>query len=177
MRNICWYWKQGLPEKLCELMLAEIEAQSFRPGETIQTMRENYRNNDVHFLEENHWLEGIMLNFGRHGNINAGWNFAWDNCERVQISRYQVGQQYQWHADENIAQENSRGRKITIVCQLNKPSDYAGGGLYVEGLDENLMQHQGDIVVFPSLTNHTAKMIDSGSRISAALWMTGPRFV
>ena len=170
----CWYWKQGIPKEVCQLILAESMETRFRRGETREESGDEYRNNNIFFLGKNHWFEAVLLNFARLSNQESGWNFDWNDCETVQISRYQAGQRYEWHADENIFRETEAQRKLTVVCQLNDPAEYVGGGLYVAGLDENMLLNQGDVIVFPSIVQHTAKTIESGERFSAALWVTGP---
>ena len=172
----CWYWKQGIPQDVCNLILAEATDTRFSRAETRQESGDEYRNNNIFFLDKNHWFESVMLNFGRLSNIEAGWNFDWNDCEKVQISRYQPGQRYEWHPDENIFRDSDAVRKLTIVCQLNDPADYEGGGLRLAGFDENILINQGDVVVFPSLSDHTATIVESGQRFSAALWVTGPQF-
>jgi alkylated DNA repair dioxygenase AlkB len=172
----CWYWKQGVPKEVCDLILAEATDSRFRPGETREESGDEYRNNNIFFLGKSHWFEAVLLNFARLSNQESGWNYDWRDCETVQISRYQPGQRYEWHADENIFREAEAIRKLTVVCQLNDPNEYVGGGLYVEGLEENMLEHQGDVIVFPSIVQHTAKRIESGQRMSAALWVTGPQF-
>ena len=172
----CWYWKEGIPKEVCNLILNEATETRFRPGETREDSGDDYRNNNIFFLGKDHWFEAVLLNFARISNLEAGWNFDWNDCEKVQISRYVEGQRYEWHADENIFRDSNAVRKLTVVCQLNDPVEYAGGGLYVAGLDENMLLNQGDVIVFPSLVQHTARKLESGRRFSAALWVTGPQF-
>ena len=173
----CWYWKEGIPKEVCQLILKEGAQDRFSPGETRDDAGDQYRNNHIFFLEKHHWFEGVLLNFARIANISAGWKFDWNDCEKVQISRYESGQRYEWHADENIFRDSEAIRKLTVVCQINDPADYVGGGLFLEGFDENMLIKQGDVIVFPSLVRHTAKKIESGQRVSAALWVTGPQFM
>jgi PKHD-type hydroxylase len=172
----CWYWKEGIPKEVCDLILADATDSRFLRGETREESGDDYRNNNIFFLNKNHWFESALLNFARLSNLEAGWNFEWSDCEKVQISRYMPGQRYEWHADENLFRDSELIRKITVVCQLNDPAEYEGGGLHLTGFDENLLLNQGDVIVFPSFLEHTAKVIEAGQRFSAALWVTGPQF-
>jgi predicted 2-oxoglutarate/Fe(II)-dependent dioxygenase YbiX len=156
----CWYWKEGIPKEVCQLILNTGEQDRFSPGETRDDAGDEYRNNQIFFLDKNHWFEAVF----------------WNDCEKVQISRYEPGQRYEWHADENIFRDSEAIRKLTVVCQINDPAEYQGGGLFLEGFDENILVNQGDVIVFPSIMRHTAKKVEQGQRVSAALWVTGPQF-
>ena len=77
----------------------------------------------------------------------------------------------------------TQSRKLSIVVQLNDPSEYEGGGLELEFDDKpseptiiNVITGQGDIVVFPSIIKHRAVEVTKGTRYSATGWAIGPKF-
>jgi predicted 2-oxoglutarate/Fe(II)-dependent dioxygenase YbiX len=135
---------------------------------------DSVRNNQVVFLQTNHWLEGILVNHCRYANTQAGWNYTVNQTEAVQISTYTAGQKYDWHTDSSVLQRDPR--KLTAVVQLSKSSSFEGGGLYLDGFEGSVLLEQGDMVVFPSYLRHTAKEVTSGVRQTATIWMRGPSF-
>lgn len=182
IRNVLyWRWEKNLPKNLCEMFLSEINHSKFIHGQIKDPknpINKEVRNSKIQFLEVNHWLEGILFNHSQYANSEAGWNYALSGIEPVQISKYNLGEQYDWHQDSALPSiPKVPTRKLSVVTLLSDPSTFEGGGLIIEGCDENLLKNQGDIVVFPSYLNHKALPVESGTRITAAMWISGPPFI
>jgi len=180
--SMFWRWEKHLPKEVCELILAEKERQKLQEakvgygGEGV--VNPTIRNNKIFFLESNHWLEGTLINYARYANASAGWNYVLSGGENVQLTNYKAGELYDWHTDSDVhLPHNGYTRKLSVIAQICAPSDFTGGGLFLDGVSESLLQNQGDVVVFPSYMKHKAAPVESGERTTAVLWMTGPAFV
>src|SRR5688572_2772034 len=74
------------------------------------------------------------------------------------LSRYQVGDGFDWHMD--AAGTETSTRKLSLSVQLTDPAEYEGGGLEFMPLGEiPFSRAQGTIIVFPSyLCNRVARV-------------------
>jgi predicted 2-oxoglutarate/Fe(II)-dependent dioxygenase YbiX len=179
-----WFIKmpQFIPEVVCERILDEASDLSFFAAKVgLQTegskLAQEIRNNSALFLDKNHWFEGVLTHFGNRVNQSAKWNFDISANDAVQISSYNPGEKYDWHVDENILSKLQQfQRKITVVCQLNKSSEYKGGEFYIDGVKDSLLSEQGDIIAFPSYMRHKADEVTEGKRMSAVVWIYGKHF-
>ena len=61
--------------------------------------------------------------------INFQYDLQGFDNERIQYTHYNVGDFYNWHQDDSIANEIHQPRKLSIVVQLSDPEDYEGGNL------------------------------------------------
>jgi PKHD-type hydroxylase len=60
---------------------------------------------------------------------------------------------------------------------LNDPSEFEGGILQLKGMeDQNVLDKQGSIIVFPSFIEHKVTPVTKGVRYSAVTWASGPSF-
>jgi PKHD-type hydroxylase len=177
--NLFWQWSKKLPTSVCELLLSELNESNFKPGVVDQgQIIKEVRNSKIQFLEPNHWFEGVLFNHSQYANSSTGWNFSLCAVEPVQIAKYEADDHYDWHTDANFPSvPNEFTRKLSVVALLSDPDDFEGGGLFLEGVDKNLLENRGDIVVFPSYLKHKAMPVTSGSRITAVMWIKGPPFV
>jgi PKHD-type hydroxylase len=179
-----WKWDAVIPQMVCEALLNELDAVEFKTGvvgyavnNAATLINEELRSGETSFLPAAHWFEGVLMNYIHCANTNTQWNFDINGNEEVQIASYQANQQYDWHWDEQILQKNTPAhRKLTIVCQLSKTKDFSGGGLFLDGIDNSVLQNQGDVVVFPSFLRHKAAKVTAGKRMTAVCWATGPYF-
>ena len=185
MASSYWKWKKAIPPKICNALLEDLTDKSFIKSLIGEKKREEgIRNNHIHFLSTNHWFEGILYNHVRYANQSAKWEYDINNIENIQISKYDENEYYDWHRDSFLVIPDFRiHRKLSIVVQLNDPSEYEGGGLELEFDDTptdpkiiNVLSNQGDIVVFPSVIKHRAVEVTKGTRYSATGWVSGPNF-
>jgi len=174
-----WLWEKAIPPAVCDQLLREVGEMNLGRGLTNdEKLNDTWRTGETGFLPNNHWFEGILLNHARWANQSAGWLFQVDNCEPLQIASYKAGEKYDWHSDDNIlSRHKAHHRKLTVVCQLSRDSDFTGGGLYIDKAgEESILKHQGDLVVFPSLIDHRAATVESGHRVTVVSWITGKYF-
>jgi len=188
MASLYWKWDKVIPPNICNALLeslTDLDWQESVVGVGTSAHRNlGLRNNHVHFLMTNHWLEGILYNHARYANKSANWNYEIDNISPLQLSKYKKNEFYGWHKDSYLLEPqafNEQQRKLSVVLQLNDPFEYTDGGLELEDelskpLDYNLLTNQGDLIVFPSFLNHRAIEVTEGTRYSATGWVTGPNF-
>jgi len=186
--TLYWKWDKAIPESVCESLILEMDSRqlemaeiSKQPGSFERITDIGQRKSSVAFLPYNHWFEGIMFNHIRYANRATGWNYDINGTEPMQYTVYESGGIYDWHSDQEMYNISPIMRKLSCVCQLNKSSDFTGGGLYYKDLmgdesEESLLSEQGDIVVMPSYILHRAAQITSGKRITMVLWSEGPAF-
>jgi PKHD-type hydroxylase len=186
--TLYWKWDKAIPELVCEALISEMESWqletaeiSKQPGSFERTTDIDQRKSNVAFLPYNHWFEGIMFNHIRYANRATGWNYDITGTEPMQYTVYGNGGIYDWHSDQEMYNISPIMRKLSCVCQLNKSSEFTGGGLYYKDLmgdesKESLLIEQGDIVVMPSYILHRAAQITSGKRITMVLWSEGPAY-
>lgn len=177
-----WVWEKAIPPAVCNQLIEEISNMTLSDGVVGYgegNIDEKIRNGKTVFLPNNHWFEGILFNHARWANHSAGWGFAMDNCEPLQIASYKTNEKYDWHRDVDLL-NRSEGfqRKLSVVCQLSGANLFTGGGLYIRGFEDNsVLQNQGDLVVFPSFLEHKAATVKSGHRLTVVSWVTGRYFL
>ncbi len=175
-----WQWKKKIPAEVCELLIKEAQEEDFETAaiSSENTIDPKIRNAKIQFLEINHWFEGVMMNHARYANESAGWGYKFNTTEPIQIAKYEKDEFYDWHQDCYLpGVPKAEIRKLSIVALLSDPKDFEGSGLFIDGVDENLLVNQGDLVVFPSYFKHQVKPVVVGTRVSAVAWVRGPSFI
>jgi hypothetical protein len=63
----------------------------------------------------------IAQRFIHQANKKAGWNFVLNECENIQIGKYDAKSKgfYDWHQDDGWSPKNGLIRKISISILLN----------------------------------------------------------
>jgi len=101
--------------------------------------------------------------------------------------RYGVGDHFDWHIDNALADGPGETRKLSFSLQLSHPASYDGGDLVfamlehgrdaaeIAGIRQALRQ-QGALVVFPSFHLHRVTPVTRGVRVAIVGWMHGPAF-
>lgn len=86
--------------------------------------------------------------------------------EQYALLRYQVGQHYSVHVDQDPAGR----RALSVLLYLN--ANYAGGGLRFPDLDVEYTPSAGDLVCFPSgpAWRHQALPVLAGTKYAIATW-------
>jgi PKHD-type hydroxylase len=100
--------------------------------------------------------------------------------EPAQLGYYNADKKshYTWHTDWDVT-NMSVPRKLSMVLQLNNPSEFEGGELQVKINSDNptsLELRRGRAWFFPSFLLHRVTPITKGERKSLVLWITGPEF-
>ena len=97
----------------------------------------------------------------------------------IQATKYQVGQEYQWHTDTGQGDKNGKlPRKLSMSFVLGE--DFEGGELEIfYPSDQKILTHNlkpGTVCIFPAWVSHRVKPVTSGTRYSLVAWMNGPDF-
>lgn len=185
--SLYWKWDKQVPKEICEAFIQEMHYTKLEDATVYDgysstdssVKSKDVRNNRVAFMPLNHWMEGILFNFARYANIAAGWNYDAPYNEQIQYVEYSAGEKYDWHTDKEFYLPQPGMRKLSVILQLSKSSDFTGGGLFLKDIEhknmsDSLLKEQGDVVVFPSFLFHKAAEVQSGVRKAVVLWATGP---
>ena len=205
-----WYFSD-LPKDVVEILDRDLYTrfdnemdESRLHGDTID---KNKRNSKNAWIPTNHWISGFLWHYIQKANRD---NFLYDlshiDAEKLQYTRYEKGEYYNWHKDTGIAlnyepkineilagdsvdnkevhldylnQKTEYVRKLSFTLQLSEPTDYRGGE--VEFLDSGgkrflAPKQRGTMIVFDSRTRHRVRKIKSGIRKSIVGWVVGPRW-
>lgn len=98
----------------------------------------------------------------------------------VQYTKYLEEGYYIWHTDDDFGSVNKKHqniRKLSITAPLNMGS-FEGGDLQIilnnQEEPRTMCFEHGDIVIFPSFTQHQITPITRGIRYSLVSWVSGP---
>lgn len=173
-----WNWPNGLSNELCELLLKDritLEEKLSLVGSTEgEIVDETIRDSKVCWAPTNHWIEGILYNYGLYATQEAGWNFQLGRPELVQLTAYDKDGFYGWHEDWAPFAIGPSIRKVSVVALLSDPSEFEGGEFqFEEGV--NVEMKRGSVIAFPSFVRHQVTPVTSGKRYSAVCWINGPK--
>lgn len=140
--------------------------------------QESYRACDLNFIPENHKIHKIIS--GTFQQLNKK-HFNYDLCGtcEVQIIRYNVGGNYNWHADYGLSHNKDAVRKLSISIQLSDFDEYTGGELIIcdhSRVYSTLGKRLGNGMIFDSKSPHKASPVKSGIRYVLVAWAHGPQF-
>lgn len=171
-----WKWDSELPKGLTDLAIAEsdlMKKQSAKIGLQDGELNLDIRNSKVVLANPVNWVCGILFNYARVANMEAGWNRILSHPETVQFTEYSEGEFYDFHSDTDFLTNASYVRKLTAVCLLNDESEFEGGDF--EFLTYGKVElTRGTILVFPSLLTHRVTPVTKGIRKTAVMWGLGP---
>lgn len=132
----------------------------------------------AHFplTDETAWLYTRMAAVA--AEINAE-NYRYDLTgfhENFYFLRYDVGDHFDWHLD--MGPQTEAPRKLSLVLQLNDPSEYEGGefDVLVAHHHRRAAKVQGLITAFPAYKIHRVTPVTRGVRYSLAMFLHGPNF-
>ena len=173
-----WYLGQ-VSESVCDVALADlmqITPQSAKMGVDGNYENTSVRDTVLRFAPPNHWFGGVLYEHGLAANIATGWDYNITGHENVQIGSYGTGGHYDWHTDTFPLSGQPQERKVSVICLLTDPKEYAGGELELcLYQDYRVDMVRGQIIAFPSQLYHRVLPVSSGTRTSAVMWLTGPR--
>ena len=196
LENSYYYYKGALSKRFCNQIVQYVKSKQELMGTTgafdnrilntqeIKDLKKE-RDSNIVWLNES-WIYRMILPFVKNANEKANWNFKIDGVEKIQFTKYNKNQFYDWHCD-SFPKPNKQGkiRKLSVTCSLSNPSEYKGGELEFDLRNDNLkstkrkcteIMTQGSIVVFPSFMWHRVKPVTKGIRHSLVLWNTGDSF-
>ena len=138
------------------------------------------RRSDISWLElssETQWLYERVIDYVSWSN-DIHFKFALDGrVDAFQLTRYRVGDGYEWHQD--LGRRRESRRKVTVAIQLTDGVSYEGGDVEVfraEGEPTTLSRRAGSLAIFPSWNVHRVRPVVSGTRWSLVNWFEGPPF-
>ena len=175
-----WKWDAVLSKEFCHSALAQIDWATAKDA----TITSNYfvnaekRRTDVVWQEPSQPLGCIAKCYMEMANQAAGWEYSLGGQEDTQLGRYKSVDEgyYDWHMDAG-APQNGIQRKLSCVILLNDPSEFEGGVLKLKNMeDQNVLNKQGTIIVFPSFIEHKVTPVTKGVRYTAVTWASGLSF-
>ena len=89
------------------------------------------------------------------------------------LSRYQEGMSYGAHVDNAVMGSNFLRSDVSLTVFLNPPSEYEGGELVIEEVNQNRMikLDAGSVITYPSSTLHRVAPVTKGVRLVAVAWV------
>jgi PKHD-type hydroxylase len=168
--------------KDCENIIAAATEAGFRP-----TAVKGGQQPGSHYDSEIRVCDAAVLNPQVHRDAydfvaeaikqvnNKQYRFGLVGVEPVQVLRYSVGSFFRDHSDLGYQQDDSAGRKISLIAQLSPESAYAGGELVLFG-EEQVPRSQGTVCIFPSWLVHRVERLTAGTRYTLVAWAKGPPF-
>lgn len=137
-------------------------------------LSKKYRNSDIVWYSEKKYfelVENIAIEVCNDPRVQ--WLVNADTIETMQITRYKVGQYYDFHIDGNGFDRmpaNNKARKISMSIILN--NNFKGGEfefLVHGGIKSSI----GTAIIFPSWIPHRVKPVTKGIRYSLVAWIGG----
>lgn len=163
--------KLGLSQKLEEGML----------GAQNSIVDYSYRKSKRAFINASRETDWIFKRFWEKSAIaNTDYfQIEYNQLEFIQFTSYEEGEYYHSHADLFIYETPQR--KLSVTVQLTDSSEYEGGELCFENLEEFpsdeaalAMREKGTSVYFPSFIRHSVSNVTKGTRYSLVAWFLGP---
>ena len=173
-----WKWEEGISFELCDLLLKDrlkFEEKLAVVGSIKgKILDKTIRDSKVCWAPVNHWIEGVLYNYGLYATQQADWNFHLGRPELVQLTAYDKDGFYGWHEDWDPFAIGPSIRKVSVVALLSDPSEFEGGEFqFEEGV--NVEMKKGSVIAFPSFVRHQVTPVTSGKRYSAVCWINGPK--
>ena len=137
------------------------------------------RSSSQHWMCWDTWIAGIMHNIFISAN-NDYFHYDLNHFDSgIQVTRYEAGQQYNWHIDQApVHDNNNMTRKLSMTLLLN--DSFSGGELQIYNpsthKDLTIEMDAGKVCIFPSWVVHRVKPVTSGTRYSLVAWMNGQQF-
>jgi PKHD-type hydroxylase len=207
LTNDWYYFTSAVDKKTCtkikrlvkdNFKIASVDRQESITDEERKTGRKKdlgidkkFRISGVGWTNEQ-WLYDLIWPYMSRANELANWNFDIKYAENIQITRYRLGEFYDWHKDgfSDALSSHKRPdnkfldgnvRKLSMTILLN--NNYEGGEFQFSNSTKNVqeiltppMKEVGSIIVFPSFMEHRVTPITKGTRYSMVAWFVGPPF-
>ena len=186
MKHNYWLWQSELSDEViggiierCETYPVEDAIVGGGYGESVHN--KDIRRSVVRWPNDDSELKDRIWNYGNDANGSA-FGFDIINKFDIQYTTYNSTDKgcYNWHEDNNFSTEGYYDRKLSVVIQLNDPSDYEGGRFEfnIEGeiFSPEEFKKKGSIIVFPSFMKHRVTEVTKGTRNSIVSWIEGPHF-
>ena len=170
-----------LPKVILKELVNATKDLDYMKSITYDDADPNYRSSQQYWLPWDHWIAGIMHNIFISAN-NDYFHYDLDHFQSgIQVTKYDVGQQYDWHQDQGEELQDNDGkieRKLSMSFLLT--DDYTGGELEIYDISQsrivNIPLKAGEVALFPSWLPHRCRPVKTGTRICLVAWMNGPVF-
>jgi PKHD-type hydroxylase len=170
-----WKWDAAVPEPLLVALEQSLQGVPMSAGEVFSgDAGSSARRSDVHLFPGWHWMAGVLMNHAHWANRQAGWGYTLGLADALQFACYGPGQFYDWHTDADLLSAQPLTRKLTAVCLLSAPQEYAGGALEIASVPDMPALGRGAVIVFPSVLAHRVTPVTAGLRRSLTCWTVGP---
>jgi PKHD-type hydroxylase len=153
---------------------AESEDGSITQSKNVDDEIRKSRVGWIECLYENDWLWHKLSKLAIDANEEYYHFDLLGFKECIQFTIYDSqGSHYDWHMDYGPGRMSVR--KLSIVVQLTSPDEYKGGDLQLLYASKPSIAGKGlgNAIVFPSYTMHRVTPIESGSRYSLVIWVSG----
>lgn len=139
----------------------------------------SYRHCELHFptLEEDPKIYKIISSIITEIN-NKYFNYDLFESLEIQIVKYNIGGNYNWHNDYGVSQNPNGDRKLSLSVQLSDGNEYEGCDLILcdnSRIYRTLTRNIGCGVVFDSKTPHKVTHLTKGIRYCLVAWAHGPK--
>lgn len=148
----------------CEEIIQLAHAQGFEPNSNSPDIRTN----TVSWIEPPEWLYVLMWEVTAKRTLNIP-TVTW--LQPFQVSRYGVGESYDWHqdlVDTRSWRKSKRTATVTVTLQSAE-----GAGVEIQDLGV-VCRDQGEAVMFRATDQHRALAPKRGERYALTVWCMGP---
>lgn len=188
MKGEWCYYKEFFTPEQCKKILEDglsIPAKDADMGVSGE-YKSDHRKSKIRFIQDNDpqftWLFDIMWKLAIQAN-DAWFGLHISKISYIQLAEYDSSYEGEYKKHHDVFWMNNDPyyhRKMTAVVQLTDPSEYEGGNLEMCSVsqypDANEIRTQGTVFLFPSLFEHQATKVTSGTRYSLACWFDGPKW-
>jgi Rps23 Pro-64 3,4-dihydroxylase Tpa1-like proline 4-hydroxylase len=187
MAEPTFYFVDCIPSELVDLIVKEVDklsTESYESGEVLfdvdkseYALQPKSRDSKVSWWGEEHWVSSLFSHYFNKAN-RENWEYDLSNVETIQITKYDVGQFYDWHCDYFSSKDPRYTRKLSASLLITDPSEFEGGNLEFityHGQKVSYEMGKGTIIIFDSRVPHRVLPVTSGRRISLVSWMLGPK--
>jgi PKHD-type hydroxylase len=174
-----WAWDGVLDKAFCDYVLSNRnwdDAEEAKVRESGIPADPSTRISQVLWEDYTSPIAAVAFHYTYMANKHAGWDFEIEYPQQVQIGRYAKDGHYDWHIDSQMPDAQNNQRKLSCSIILNDPSEYEGGDLEFNKIDNTPPKTRGSIIVFPSMLEHRVTPVTSGVRYSAVCWTVGAAF-
>lgn len=176
------WWENGFTdEEIDEICLIGEKANKSKAVIGVGEQNYKVRSSSVSWLDnDGWWLSEKLEHIARQLNGKYFGLDLWGFGEKFQYTEYKYNKKrkdhYDWHMDKGP--NDGAPRKLSLVLQLSKPSEYEGGNLeLMTGNKPQICKKaKGFLCAFPSYIMHRVTPVTKGTRRTLVVWISGPRF-
>lgn len=148
----------------CREIIELAQATGFKPNSN----KSNIRTNSVSWIEPPEWLYTMMWEHTVKRTLNIP-PITW--LQPFQVSRYSVGEHYNWHEDLMDTRSWRKSRRTATVTVTLQSAP--GARLEIQG-QGRYCRDPGEAVMFRATDLHRATAPKSGERYALTVWCMGP---